>query len=385
MSLIVRSYYQNMLERMFQTHPIVALIGPRQCGKTTLARMYAATQLVAVRHFDLEDPDDMRALDQPKLLFESLQGLVIIDEIQRKAELFPYLRVLADTRPDLRLLILGSVSPSLIRQSSESLAGRVGYIEVRPFGMNEIEDVHRLWLRGGFPKSYLATNDEQSSDWRKEYVRTFLEKDIPSFGFSLNPNLLRRFWVMLCDYHGALLNMSELGRSLSIDHKTVARYSDILASSFMIRQLQPWLANISKRQVKSYKMYLRDSGLLHYLLQIKTMEQLQHASKLGASWEGFAIETLIQHHKVDAADCFFWATQSGAEIDLLIANGPKLQAFECKYSSAPVMTKSLHSALQTLELECITVIIPGQTAPYKIHDQVTVCGLMHYVSSVCIS
>jgi len=266
-------------------------LGPRQCGKTTLAMQYVKHNTnMPVHLFDLEDPEHLNAFESPKLLLQHLDGLIVIDEIQFRPDLFPYLRVLVDQKPSLQLLILGSASQALIRQSSETLSGRISYIEMKPFSLLEIPNTQQLWIRGGFPKSYLATTDSDSFYWRREYIRTFLEKDIPNLGFNLNPQLIRRLWMMLTDYHGNLFNASELGRSLDLNHKTVKHYLDILSGTFMIRQLQPWFANVSKRQVKSPKIYFRDSGLLHTLLNIHTEQQLAISTKLGASWEGLALQ-----------------------------------------------------------------------------------------------
>lgn len=378
METIQRPTYLNAITDTFRINPICALLGPRQCGKTTEAKQFVDQYQEVAHFFDLEDPDDLNAFENPKLLLESLNGLIVIDEIQRRPDLFPYLRVLVDKKPALKLLILGSASQELIRQSSETLAGRISYLEMNPFSSEEVDDSKRLWLRGGFPKSYLAENDVDSFKWRQNYIRTFLEKDIPSFGFNLNPQIIRRFWTMLCDYHGNLFNASSLGRSLDLDHKTIKRYLDILSGTFMMRQLQPWFVNVSKRQVKSCKIYFRDSGLLHGLLNIEDYKSLSTFSKVGASWEGFAMEEIIRREKAGSEDCFFWATQSGAELDLLIVQKGLKKGFEFKYTSTPRVTKSMHAALESLDLDCVTVIIPGG-ATYFLSDSVKVCGLSSYL------
>src|SRR3990167_6954936 len=283
MNMLIRTAYLTQIKSSFRINPICALLGPRQCGKTTLALQYIDHIIDAgtpVHRFDLEDPEHLHAFESPKLLLQHLDGLIVIDEIQLRPNLFPYLRVLVDQKPSLHLLILGSASQTLIRQSSETLAGRISYIEMRPFSFTEVTDTQQLWIRGGFPKSYLAQNEHDSFGWRREYIRTFLERDIPSLGFNLNPQLVRRLWMMLTNYHGQLLNSSELGRSLDLNHKTIKHYLDILSGTFMIRQLQPWFANISKRQVKSPKIYFRDSGLLHAFLDIETQRDLQRHPKL---------------------------------------------------------------------------------------------------------
>jgi len=374
MSIIPRSAYLEAIQHAFRSHPICALLGPRQCGKTTLAQQYVKDHKGPVHYYDLEDPDDIKIFDNPKLVLEHLKGLVVIDEIQRSPDLFPYLRVLVDRHKDIQLLILGSASQDLIHQSSESLAGRIHYIEVTPFSMDEGDFGRSLWLRGGYPKSCLAEDDAVSYQWRQSYIRTFLERDIPSFGFSINPQLVRRFWAMLCDFHGNIFNASELGRALDLDHKTTKRYLDILTGTYMIRQLQPWYANITKRQVKSSKVYFRDSGIFHALLNISTDDALTRSSKVGASWEGFALEQVIRLTKSEPQDCFFWSVQSGAEIDLLIVKGMEKRAFEFKYSTSPVATKSMHVTIETLGLDGLTVIIPGK-AHYFLTENIEVWGL----------
>jgi len=374
MSIIPRSAYLEAIQHAFRSHPICALLGPRQCGKTTLAQQYVKDHKGPVHYYDLEDPDDIKIFDNPKLVLEHLKGLVVIDEIQRSPDLFPYLRVLVDRHKDIQLLILGSASQDLIHQSSESLAGRIHDIEVTPFSMDEGDFGRSLWLRGGYPKSCLAEDDAVSYQWRQSYIRTFLERDIPSFGFSINPQLVRRFWAMLCDFHGNIFNASELGRALDLDHKTTKRYLDILTGTYMIRQLQPWYANITKRQVKSSKVYFRDSGIFHALLNISTDDALTRSSKVGASWEGFALEQVIRLTKSEPQDCFFWSVQSGAEIDLLIVKGMEKRAFEFKYSTSPVATKSMHVTIETLGLDGLTVIIPGK-AHYFLTENIEVWGL----------
>lgn len=376
---IQRLDYLQEIENAFNINSICCLLGPRQCGKTTLALDFAKTLSSSITHFDLEDPDHLRALMEPKLNLRPLSGLVIIDEIQRMPELFPYLRVLSDTKKDLKILILGSASQDLIRQSSESLAGRISYIYITPFQLKEFPQLQSLWLRGGFPKSTLAKSDLVSYDWRKGYVKTFLERDIPSFGFSINPQLIRRFWHMLTDYHGQIFNASEIGRALDLDSKTVKRYLDILTGTFMTRTLRPWFANITKRQVKSPKIFFRDSGLYHYFLNIKTFEEILVSSKIGSSWEGFAMETIVSFYNAEDQDCYFWATPSGGEIDLLIVQDNKLKAFEFKYSSSPKLTLSIISSIQDLKLDHLTVIVPGKEN-YHLHESVTVVGIERFIS-----
>ena len=371
-----RSSYLATIDALYRTHPMVGLLGPRQCGKTTLARDYIARANVGqVHYFDLEDPVDLNRLSEPKFALEGLEGLVVIDEIQRIPELFPLLRVLLDRRPlRQKYLVLGSASRELIRQSSESLAGRIGYLELTPFTFSEIDNAERLWIRGGFPLSFLAGNDADSMNWRKHYVTNLLERDIPALGIDFNPVRMRRLWTMLSHLHGKVLNISDLARSLDVAQPTVRRYVDILAGAFMVRQLHPWFANIGKRQVKSPKLYFRDSGLLHHFFGVENLESLRQHPSLGASWEGFALEETIRILQASPEECFFWAKHSRAEIDLLVAKGQTLQAFEFKYSSAPKLTPSMRAAQEELGLSGITVVCPGELS-YQLNETVRVTNL----------
>jgi predicted AAA+ superfamily ATPase len=375
-----RLHYLHSIKHAFHTHPIVGLLGPRQCGKTTLAKMYAESQeLAQVHHFDLEDPVDLSRLQNPKLALESLEGLIIIDEIQRFPELFPLLRVLVDRNPiQQHYLILGSASRELIQQSSESLAGRISYLELTPFSYLETLELEELWLRGGFPKSYLAKTIDDSYAWREAYVTTYLEHDLPAIGIQIAPQSLRRFWEMLAHYHGNIFNAAEIGRSFGSADTTIRRYLDILSATFMVRQLLPWQANIKKRQVKAPKIYFRDSGLLHTLLRIHTSEALNRHVKLGASWEGFALEEVIRKHGAKPHDCYFWQTHAGAELDLLLFIKDQKIGFEFKYADAPRTTKSMHASLLDLELDHLYVIYPG-TVEYPLTEQITACGLTEYL------
>jgi predicted AAA+ superfamily ATPase len=358
--------------------PAIALVGPRQVGKTTLAKEYLKNLSSQSIYFDLEDPDDFRALRNPKPVLENLTGTVAIDEVQVLPELFAYLRSIIDKRPDLQFLLLGSATPALLSHGSESLAGRIGYVEVKPFSLLEYKDYTKLWVRGGFPRSILAASDKQSLIWRKNFVKTFLEQDLASQGFKLNPQMLRKFWVILADYHAQIFNASELARALDLDIKTIKRYLDILVNTFMVRYLAPWHENISKRQVKNGKIFLRDSGLLHFLLGIEDFSHLIKSRKLGSSWEGYAIEQIITYHQADYEECYFWATQGGAELDLLIAKDGKKYAFEIKFSQTPTLTKSMKSAIDSLQLAELIVIVPGD-GEYYLNDKVRVVGLNKYV------
>jgi len=356
--MLQRPEFIEKIHFSFEISPIVALLGPRQCGKTTLARTFP-TQ--AENYFDLDDPRAIARLEDPLLALEPLSGLIVIDEIQKQPELFPVLRHLVDKNPTQQYLILGSASRELIQKSSESLAGRIAYIELTPFTLNEVDTLDKLWLRGGFPRSYLAQTDAYSFTWRENYIRTYLEQDIPNLGISIPAKQLRRFWMMLCHYHGNIFNASELGRSLNISYNTAKRYLDILAATFMVRVLQPWHANISKRQVKSPKIYLRDSGILHALIDVDSKNTLYNHPQLGASWEGFALEQVIRQLDVDNEHCYFWATHTQAELDLLILHKGKKLGFEFKHTSQPKLTRSMQTAQKDLDLDQLTVIIPGKT------------------------
>ncbi len=377
-----RERYLAQITRHFDVHPVVTLLGPRQCGKTTLARMYAEDLSdIPVVRFDLEDPTDLAALAEPKLALQDLRGLVIIDEVQRFPELFPILRVLVD-RPGnpARFLILGSASRDLIRQSSETLAGRIGHLELTPFQLTETgaPALRILWARGGFPPAFLATSEGHSYQWRKDYVATFLERDLPALGIGIPPQSLRRFWMMLAHYHGQLLNFSELGRSFGAADTTVRGYLDILEATFMVRLLRPWHENVGKRQVKAPKLFFRDSGLLHTLLGISDLDALRHHPKLGSSWEGFALEETLRALGVDREDAWFWATHAGAELDLLVTSGVRRLGFEIKYTASPKLTKSMRAAMDTLQLDRLVVIYPGERQ-LALAEQIQALGLADLV------
>lgn len=366
------------VRQLFRTHPVVTLVGPRQCGKTTLAKDLAkgpGFKVGAVTRFDLEDPLDLARLANPRLALEGLDGLIIIDEVQRSPELFPLLRVLVDQhRKSQRFLVLGSASGDLLRQSSESLAGRAALHELTPFSTHEVVGLDRLWLRGGYPRAWLARTDADAFTWLSQYVTTFLERDVPGFGVRVAAVALRRFWMMLAHVHGQVLNLSELGRAFGADHKTVAHYVDLLTSTFMVRQLQPWFANVSKRQVKAPKLYFRDSGLLHSLLGITTRAQLDVHPIVGASWEGFALEAVIRELGLSPTECFFWATHANAELDLFAHVRGKPYGFEFKRSDAPKVTPSMRIALEDLNLEHLFVVYPG-TKSYALAPRITAIGL----------
>jgi predicted AAA+ superfamily ATPase len=385
-SAMQRSALENRTQDLLRTFRVVALLGPRQSGKTTLARQIAAgvADFPAERnYFDLEDPAQLDRLENPKLALESLRGLVVIDEIQRRPDLFPVLRVLAD-RPNTpaRFLILGSASRDLIRQGSESLAGRIGFVEVTPFTLSEtgVAEIEKLWLRGGFPLSFLAASDADSAQWREFYIRTFLERDIPALGIQIPPLALRRFWMMLAHYHGQVFNASDLGRSLNVADTTVRRYLDVLTGTFMVRRLPPWFENIGKRQVKTPKIYFRDSGLLHRLAGVNDAGQLHTWPKLGASWEGFALEEIIRLADAAEEEAYFWSVHSQGELDLMIVKDGRRLGFEFKYADSPKMTSACHMALEHLKLDQLTLVCPGDAA-HELDAKVRVCGLSRLASS----
>lgn len=361
------------IRRTFRVHPVAALLGPRQCGKTTLARAIAERE--PCTFFDLEDPIDARKLSAPMTALEGLEGLVVIDEIQRQPKLFELLRVLVD-RPGsgARFLVLGSASPTLVKGVSESLAGRVGFVDLAGFSLAEagVDRLQALWSRGGFPRSFLAGDDRASYDWRQSFIRTFLERDIPQLGITTPAETLRRFWTMIAHSHGQVWNAAELARSLGASEKTARRYLDVLAGAFMVRILPPWFENLGKRQVKAPKIYLRDSGLLHALLQLETLSDVQGHPKLGASWEGFALEHIVTSLKT--RDAYFWATHGGAELDLLVLESGRRFGFELKYSDAPTMQRSMHVALEDLKLDRLWVVYPGSRS-FDLHHKVAVIPL----------
>jgi predicted AAA+ superfamily ATPase len=358
-----RAGHRKAVERALRDYPVVAILGARQVGKTTLARDLAKRRSGPHTSFDLERPEDVRRLDDPMLALEGLRGLVILDEIQRTPEVFPVLRVLADRRPRRsRFLVLGSAAPELLRQSSESLAGRILHYELGPIGMDEVApgQFHRLWLRGGFPRSYLARSEHQSRSWRDEFVRTFVERDLPQLGSPIPARSAYRFWSMLAHYHAQILNFSELGRALGISDMTVRRWLDVLEGTFMVRLLPPWHENLGKRLVKSPKLYLTDSGLLHSLLGVGTADDLERHPKVGASWEGFALACVERALGVRRGESYFWATHAGAELDLLVVRGRQRLGFEFKRNTAPSVTKSMHVALEDLRLDRLDVVHAGR-------------------------
>jgi uncharacterized protein len=369
--ILQRHIDYEQIQKRLATNKVTALLGPRQSGKTTLARQWKANH-----YFDLENPRDIAQFQNPQLTLERCRGLIIIDEIQRQPELFPLIRFLVDTHPEQRYFILGSASRDLIRQSSESLAGRISYYTLLGFRKTDVslKQTEQLWLRGGLPSAFLAKNNAISYQWREDYIRTFLERDIPALGIRIPAETLRRFWQMVSHYHGNLSNFSEIGRSFGIADTTVRHYIDILVGTFMIRTLQPWYINIGKRLVKRPKLYFCDSGIFHTLLAIETPEALYRHPKLGSSWEGFALDCVWRSIGKPDEQAYFWATHSGAEVDLFWQHNGKQWACEFKFADAPTLTKSMRSALTSLNLEKLWVIYPGNTQ-YYIHEQIEVLPL----------
>lgn len=353
------------LTTLLRQFPVVALLGARQVGKTTLARQFAARQRGAVTTFDLESAQDIARLSDPFLALHQTRGLVIIDEIHHVPDLFRTLRVLVD-EPDnrRRFLLLGSAVPELLRQGSETLAGRIAWHELHGLRLGDIgvPQLDKRWVRGGFPKAFLARNEANSRAWREEFIRTFLERDIPQFGLRIPAPALRRFWSMIAHYHAQTWNSSELARAFGVAHTTVQRYLDVLTETFMVRQLPPWHENLSKRQVRAPKVYLRDTGLLHTLLGIHSRWDLDAHPKVGASWEGFALELVLDHIGARSGDAYFWGTHAGAELDLLVIRGRTRLGFEFKRTTAPMVTPSMRTAVADLNLQRLFVIHGGTEA-----------------------
>jgi len=369
--MIARVDYDKRVRAGLARSPIVALIGPRQCGKTTLARQFLGSE--SLQYFDLEDPVVASAFESPMTTLSSLSGLVVIDEAQRCPGIFPVLRVLADQdRNTAHFLILGSASPDLTRQASESLAGRVEIIEMSGFNLKEIEQdaQQALWIRGGFPRSFLSGCERDSVEWRKQFIRTFLERDLSQMGFRMSPQVMGRFWTMISHYHGQVWNASEIAASMGISHQTARNYLDTLEQTFMVRRLLPWHVNVGKRLVKSPKIYFRDSGLFHTLQGIDTELGLLSHPKVGASWEGFAMEQILNALSVE--DAYFYSVHGGAELDLYVPR--RGLGIEIKRQDAPRLTRSMQIAIQDLKLEELLVVYPGKRV-YSISERIRVVPL----------
>jgi predicted AAA+ superfamily ATPase len=360
--MIDRKLHARQITGLLRRFPVVAILGARQVGKTTLAASIAPTLSDRISRFDLEDPSDLARLADPMLALQEPKGLVVLDEVQRRPELFPVLRVLADRKPvRTRFLVLGSAAPDLLRQSSESLAGRIAYYELPGLAVREVgfEHADRLWVRGGFPKAFLARSDRESMEWRQAFIRTFLERDLPALGVNIAADTMRRFWSMLAHHHAQLWNASEIGRSFGVADTTVRNYLDKLTDALVVRQLKPWHENLGKRQVKSPKIFIRDSGLLHALLNLPTKRDIEGHPKLGASWEGFIIDQLVQQLGVNPEETYHWRTHQGAELDLLVVRGGLRLGFEVKRTVAPTLTPSMRSAMHDLKLKSLTVVHAG--------------------------
>ncbi|MXW37420.1 MAG: ATP-binding protein [Acidobacteria bacterium] len=360
--MIPRKTHGRAVARLLRESPAVLLLGARQVGKTTLAKEIAKSWSRGAHRFDLEDDRDLARLADPFLALEPLRGLVVLDEVQRRPNLFPALRVLADRpRTPARFLLLGSASPALLQQSSETLAGRVAHHELSGFDLSEVgpADADRLWVRGGFPRSFAARSGTSSFRWRDDFVHTFLARDLAALGISIPGATMERFWTMLAHYHGQVWNGSELARAFGVSHHVVRRYLEALESVFMVRSLKPWSANLKKRQVRTPKVYVRDSGLLHRLLDIRTTRELERHPKVGASWEGFVIECVLRALNAAPGSSYFWRTHTGAELDLLVQQGGRLRGFEIKRTTAPRLTRSMRSAMSDLDLSRLDVIHAG--------------------------
>lgn len=374
----IRESYIQKIAQDFEIVPICALLGPRQCGKTTLAKQFASTFTEDVHYFDLEDYTDLAKLENPKLIFDALQGLVIIDEIQRRPNLFPYLRVVADNQ-QLKFLILGSASRDLLQQSSETLAGRISFINVTPFQLSEVNDQKKLWTRGGFPRSFLAHSDQASVRWREVYMQTYFEKDLVDLGLKLPPQRILRLWSMLAQYHGNVMNYSNMAQHLEVSVPTLKNYLALLEGTFMIRTLMPWHENGKKRLVKTPKIYIRDSGIFHQLIAVKNYEELVQSIHRGASWEGFAIEEVTKAFGIRPEECYFWATHQQAEIDLFFTFQGKRFGFECKCTDQPKITKSMNEARKDLALDHLFIVTPVEET-FPLDSQTTHIALKDIIS-----
>lgn len=365
MPLLARPRHVETVAALLEQFPVVGLVGARQVGKSTLARLIASRTVTGeVTPFDLEDPRDLARLADPMLALEPLRGLVVLDEVQRLPDVFTVLRVLADRPgPPARFLVLGSAGPDLLRQGSESLAGRIAYHELGGLSMEEVGagEHDDLWIRGGFPRSFLADSEARSVRWRREFVRTFTERDLPSLGIGVPSETMRRFWTMIAHGHGQMFNASSIARSFGVSDVTVRRYLDTLAAALVVRQLRPWHENLRKRQVKAPKVYLADTGILHTLLGLDSREAVEGHPQSGASWESFAITNVLERLSAEwSGDAYFWATHGGAEIDLLVVRGGLRLGFEVKRSVAPVVTRSMRIALEDLKLQRIDVLHAGR-------------------------
>lgn len=372
-TFVDRPAHVKRVEQLLREHRVVGLVGARQVGKTTLARMVTERRAGPVHWFDLENLRDLARLEQPMTELEGLRGLVVLDEVQRRPELFPVLRVLVDRPRAPRYLVLGSASPALLRQTSESLAGRIFFHHVGGLSLAEVSPARadRLWIRGGFPRAFVARTERESFEWREALLRTFVERDLPQLGLGAPAASVARFWGMLAHWHGQVWNGSELGRAMGVADTSVRRWLDFLAGTFVVRVLPAFFENLAKRQVKSPKVYIADSGLLHALLGLPTRDAVLAHPKVGASWEGFALQVVVDRLGARPSECFFWATPSGAELDLLVVRGRVRRGFELKRADAPRLTPSMRIAMQDLRLDSLAVVYPGDAA-YALADRIRV-------------
>jgi len=382
--MLHRARHLNRIRELLGQFPVVGLVGARQVGKTTLARALTAGWPGPSTFFDLEDPPDLARLESPSLVLRRLSGLVVLDEIQHRPDLFTVLRVLADREGvPARFLVLGSASPSLLRQASESLAGRIAYHTLEGFDLDETgaEALDRLWLRGGFPRAFTAASDAESMTWRRELIRTYLERDLPGLGIRILPPTLRRFWNMLAHYHGQTWNAAELARAFGVSEKTVRHYLDILVATFAVRRLDPWFENMGKRQVRAPKVYVADSGLLHALLGLPDLDTLRAHPKVGASWEGFAVTEVVRRLGVGPEECFFWGVHTGGELDLLVVRGGRRLGFEAKLTDAPRVTPAMRSAIPALGLERLDVLHAGADT-FPLGDRIRAVALCRILEDI---
>jgi len=381
--VIPRQRPLQRIDEAFRVHPVAALLGPRQSGKTTLARLLVERDGGTI--FDLESPVDRQRLTAPLAVLERLRGLVVLDEIQQRPEIFELLRVLVD-RPDnaARFLVLGSASPRLVKGAAETLAGRIGFVDLGGLDLTEVGVEHQdvLWSRGGFPRSYLAADDDASFAWREAFVRTFLERDLPQLGISIPAESLRRFWTMIAHAHGRVWNASSIGRSLGVSDHTTRSYLDILAGAYVVRVLPPWFENVKKRQVRAPMVFIRDSGLLHTLLQIRDGRALSGHPTVGTSWEGFVVEQILG--LLASRDAYFWATHSGAELDLLVMHRGRRLGFEAKLADAPTVTRSMRTACAELHLDHLYVVLPGGPT-YALDEKIAATSLGALTTSLLAS
>lgn len=382
--MLPRTAHVRTVLSLLQRSPVVAILGARQVGKSTLAQQVVAKTRGPSRIFDLEHDPDRSALADPSRTLGALRGLVVLDEVQNLPGVFRTLRVLADRpRRPARFLVLGSASESLLRQSSESLAGRIAFHDLGPLALDEVGPgtLDALWLRGGFPLSFLAPDDAESLRWRRDFVRTFVQRDLPQLGVTIPSATMARFWSMLAHVHGQVWNGSKLASAFGVAHTTVRRWLDLLCATFVVRTLPPWHENLAKRQVKSPKVYVADSGLVHALHDIADADALEGHPIVGATWESFGIETVVRRLGARRDQCYFWGTHQGAELDLLVVAGRRRLGFDFKRTSAPAVTASMRIALSDLRLERLDVIHAG-TMEFRMDERIRAVPLARVLAAV---